>query len=242
MKMRAIKSLLVMTAVVGLVAKVAMAGPIPIPLPDPKIYGPVMGESTLLNRAGTTAMEIDWMVVWDPILSVYGYFYQVENRQTNQLGDNVSSFTIFVPTGSVIPGTIFIAPTGTDWDPTLTGNPPLHAVLHNIVNEITEADLGNSPNTGGLSPGVPVDTVTWTWDSSFQLEPNSETVIIGFYSPLPPVYGIGNLFDGPSGGGWGPEFNTLSQYIPVPSPEPMTAALMLMGVLGTGIFYRRRRS
>lgn len=241
--MRAFKSLLVMTAVAGLVVAMgarSSAGPIPVPLLDPKVAGPQLGESTLISKEISPGvfsyMEIDWMVVWDENLELYGYFYQVENRATNSEDNDVSSFTIRVPRYSVTPGTVFISTV--DWD--LTAPPMWLYGSHNVASEITEVGLGNSPTSG--SGGGALGTVTWTWASGAQLKPGSETVVIGFYSPLPPVYGVGNLFDGNVVGGWGPDFNPLSQLIPVPSPEPVTAALMLMGVLGTGIFYRRRRS
>ena len=71
-----------------------------------------------------------------------------------------------------------------------------------------------------------------------QLAYNTETVIIGYLSYLPPVYGIAHAFDGGETVGWGPTFNSRSDLVPVPSPEPTTILLLTMG-LGVVATWRR---
>ena len=243
--MKALRNLMLVAVVTGLVTAKLFAGPIPIPLPDPALTPEkvVKGQSTLLG-ADNSAVQVDWMVVWFTGPEVYGYYYQLENFSTT----DVSSFTI-IPKGPIIPGSVFISPVSppdgpTDWDPTATGEwppsgAPADAATHDISGEVEPTGgLGNSPTSGG----VDIDgSITWTWPVGAQLLPNTETVIIGFLSPVAPVYGVGNAFDGVPTGGWGPEFNPLSDPLPVPSPEPTTILLLVTGLGVVGIYRRRSK-
>jgi len=239
--MKALRNLMLVAVVTGLVTAKLFAGPIPIPLPDPALTpGQVVkGQSTLLG-SDNSAVQVDWMVVWFAGPGVYGYYYQLENFSTT----DVSSFTI-IPKGPIVPGSVFISSPGTDWDPTATGAwPPLgapaDAATHNIPGEVEEpaGGLGNSPTSGGVG----IDgSITWTWSVGAQLLPNTETVIIGFLSPAAPVYGVGYAGDGAPTSGWGPSFNTLSDPLPVPSPEPTIILLLVTGLGVVGIYRRRSK-
>jgi hypothetical protein len=238
--MKALRNLMLVAVVMGLVTAKLFAGPIPSPLPDPKFVpgNVVKGQSTLLGRDGS-AIQVDWIVAWIPDLELYGYAYQLENFSTT----DVSSFTI-IPLGPIVPGSVFISPAGSDWDPSAAGGwPPLDwpadAATHNIAGEVEPAGgLGNSPTSGGVG----IDgSITWTWPVGAQLLPGTETVIIGFLSPMAPTYGIGNAFDGVPTGGWGPDFNLLSDPLPVPSPEPTTILLLATGLGVVGIYRRKSR-
>jgi hypothetical protein len=238
--MKALRNLMLVAVVMGLVTAKLFAGPIPSPLPDPKFVpgNVVKGQSTLLGEDGS-AIQVDWIVAWIPGPDLYGYAYQLENFSTT----DVTSFTI-VPLGPIVPGSVFISPAGSDWDPSAAGGWPLplwpaDAATHDIVGEVEpEGGLGNSPTSGGVG----IDgSISWTWPVGAQLLPGTETVIIGFLSPMAPTYGKGNAFDGAPTGGWGPSFNPLSDPLPVPSPEPTTILLLATGLGIVGIYRRKSR-
>jgi hypothetical protein len=173
--MKALRNLMLVVVMMGLVTAKLFAGPIPSPLPDPKFVpgNVVKGQSTLLGDDGS-AIQVDWIVAWIPDLELYGYAYQLENYSTT----DVSSFTI-VPLGPIVPGSVFISPAGSDWDPSAAvGWPqpfwPADAATHNIAGEVEPAGgLGNSPTSGGVG----IDgAITWRWTD--ELLPGTETVII----------------------------------------------------------------
>lgn len=102
--MSAIKSLLLTTAVVGLVATMGLksfADVLP-PFPPPSGWTPgtaVYGETSMPVTGGTgNPLVIDWIVQafdtdGDGKVDIWGYFYQIENAS----GTTVSSFTIVTP-------------------------------------------------------------------------------------------------------------------------------------------------
>ena len=238
--MKVLRNLMLVAVVTGLVTAKLFAGPIPSPLLDPKLVSDqvVKGQSTLLGADGS-AVQVDWMVVWFGGPKVYGYYYQLENFSQ----DDVSSFTIRLK-GPVITGTVGVFSPGTDWDPTAAGDwpppgAPTAAATHVIDGEVEPTGgIGNNPVGGSLHPlGI---AVTWTWDPNAQLGYNTETVILAFISPAPPVYGIAHAFDGGITG-WGPDFNHLSDPLPVPSPEPTTILLLVTGLGVVGIYRRRSK-
>jgi hypothetical protein len=100
--------------------------------------------------------------------------------------------------------------------------------------------LGNAPSSTSVNVvGGFVTDITWTWTSPNLLAPNTESPTLYFITSFPPVYGVGAASNATPPSPW----NSLApggQPVPVPSPEP-TTALLLIGALMVGASVCRRR-
>lgn len=250
--MRLIKSLLVMTAVVGLVAIMgarSFAGPLPS---FPSVWNVgdyVAGQSTL---GGTTAnpaedIEIDWVVMFlgpapaNPFgipvgAPVWGYYYQVENSSPTVVG----RFVVTTPG----PPFVFATSVFGDLDTGLVGGDPLTTLnipAHSIAGE-TELATG----------GIRVATTTELFPSSVRwnfLTPpsgpgpipiNWESEILLAYALVPPTYGNASAIDDIPPSPWS-SLAARGEPVPIPSPEPSAMVLLGMGMLA-GIMMRRLKA
>jgi len=239
--MRAIKSLLVMTAVAGLVATMGARSFADILPPFPTWTTPgqwVAGESTLYVRPGDTGepITVDWIVVfWGNVgpggKPVWGYYYQLENPQTQpHPSKTISTLTIdtLPPFGPFFDAK-FVA--DTDLDIGFTDDPPYGAVPAHIVFGEFEPTPGNIQNPVGVSRTDFDVTFTFHPPESAEIARGNESTVLVAYSFLPPTYG------------WASAMNTGVQWkgkVPVPSPEPNVVVLLAMGLMGIGIAQRRR--
>jgi hypothetical protein len=220
-------------SMVLVVATVAFADKLP---PNLSTF-PVAGESELYDSTlGGYAGNVDWLVlapgdytdtIYEPfVFAVFGspksseylYLYQVEGRSK---GNN--SFTIYV-TGPWSNGGIFTSDLDLDKVHNSSNFPYLAGEF-----EVASAPLVgperfrilNSP-LGNLFQCIWVDNT---------LDANEESYVLFITSPAPPKYGYATLKDTYSG-------NTFT--IPVPSPEPSSFVLLLMGVAASGVILRRK--
>jgi len=234
-------------SMVLVVATVAFADKLP---PNLSTF-PVAGESELYDstRKGY-AGNVDWLVlapgnytgtIYEPfVFAVFGspesseylYLYQVEGRST---GNN--SFTIYV-TGPWSNGGTFTSDLDLDeWVD--SSNNIVHKVhkVHDSSNfpylagefEVADASLVRPERFRILNSPLG-NLFQWTWVDD-TLDENEESYVLFITSPAPPTYGDATLKDTYSG-------NTFT--IPVPSPEPSSFVLLLMGVAASGVILRRK--
>jgi len=252
MKMRAIKSLLVMTAVAGLVATMgarSFAGPLMPPLNVDQIAAipglQVAGESTIYGLVGVPPSTVpiayvDWLVLGpadytstvfaplvtdifgSPVALAYIYAYQIE-----PLIEDISIFTVHFAPASIT-GAGF-----SNLDLDLVGHDA--SIFSNLgptpspaENEIAGAPLV-TPTGVEIDPG---NNVSWKF-ATRDLDPGRESYVLWILSDLPPVYGIATAQDRLPSPGAG--------TVPVPSPEPGTFVLLMMGIMGLGGVARLRR-
>jgi hypothetical protein len=221
-------------SMVLVVATVAFADKLP---PNLSTF-PVAGESELYDSTlNGYAGNVDWLVLApgdytgtiyepfvvhvfsSPIATEYLYLYQVEGRAA---GNN--SFTIYV-TGPWSGGGTFT--TNLDLDD-----------VHNSITfpylsgelEVPSASLV-SPNNFGITSSPLGELFQWTWNPGNTLDAGEQSYVLFITSPAPPTYGYATLKDTYSG-------NTFT--IAVPSPEPASFVLLLMGVAASGVILRRK--
>lgn len=249
--MRAIKSLWLMVAVSGLTVMMgarSFAGPLMPPFPS--IWTPgqkVAGQSILNVSSGLgVPITVDWIVVfWGNVgpngAPVWGYYYQLENPETQPSpSKTIAIFTIETP-GPPFFDANFIANQSLDENfvdigavpghnpdnyPNLGDNPPFPPPRE------TEPVPGNIQN-----PTAPPSLTSF--DVTFYFGPpptaeiavgNQSTVLIG-YAFAPPMYGTATAQ------------NTNVQWsglVPVPSPEPGIVILLAMGLVGIAAYRRRK--
>jgi hypothetical protein len=222
--MKALKNLMLVAVVVGMMGVRAFAGPIPSPLLDPKFYGPQMGESKIYNATGTAFLTVDWIVQWNPVLNLYEYLYQLE--VSSFTGTVISRFTV-TPKGPVSSVGAIVAS---------LDDPPFN---HNLPGEnVDPLVLYATPPDPALTGITAAGDVAWGWLTGQEITVGKQSVILYLTSPMPPTYGYGEAKDGLPG-----PFATSfggSQPIPVPSPEP--GVLLMLGVSLVGISVWRRKA
>lgn len=241
--MRAIKSLLVVTAVAGLVTTMgarSFADKLPPTLNLPK----VAGESEIRDTTGVSPSgfvgNVDWIVlapgnysgtVYVPFilgagkdpsdLDEYLYLYQVEART-----DYIVSFTVFTK-GPVSKAGTFLVPLDLDsYD-----NNPVHDSNNSDFPWLSEEfDVSASLVSPDKFKWPDPHLLQWQW-ADVDFVTGQESYVMYLLSPLPPTYGLATLKNQGSG-------STLT--IPVPSPEPSVIVLLMVGTGMMGIAYRRR--
>ncbi len=197
--------------------------------PFPSTWNPgdeVKGES-ILKVSNVPDLRVDWTVRYFGN-NVWGYFYQLENFSVFR----VASFTIRLPgplffvfgqtTDNVDAG--FVDPV---FSQTVTG--------HNVSGEAEPSPGDIDPATSSainIPPPPFVPSINWTFDDPRLAAKNQSGLLYG-YANVPPMYGFASAHDG--GFSW-------QGTVPVPSPEPGAAALLVMGLVGVGFLYRRRSS
>jgi hypothetical protein len=225
-------------SMVLVVATVAFADKLP---PNLSTF-PVAGESELYDstREGYSG-NVDWLVlapgdytntIYEPfVLAVFGspeaseylYLYQVEGRA---VGNN--SFTIYV-TGPWSGGGTFT----TDDDTTALDLDDVHnsSTFPYLSGEFEVANASLvRPERFRILNSPLGDLFQWTWVDD-TLDENEESYVLFITSPAPPTYGQATLKDTYSG-------QTFT--IAVPSPEPASFVLLLMGVAASGVILRRK--
>jgi len=240
---------LVMTAVAGLVATMgarSFAGPLLPTLPtlaEWLMYGPgyaVAGESTLYVVSGSgNPITVDWIVVfWGNVgpggKPVWGYYYQLENRDQPSTGKTIAAFTINTPFQPFF-NAGFIADQSLDVSFTDIGPVPGHTAA-NYPNLGPPGDVEFEPSPGNIQN--PTSTpIADLYDTSFSFAnneiglKNQSAVLIG-YAFAPPTYGTAHAENG---------YVQWKGIIPVPSPEPNVVVLLAMGLMGIGIARRRNK-
>jgi hypothetical protein len=222
--MKALRNLMLVAVVVGMMGVRAFAGPIPSPLLDPKFHGPQMGESKIYNAGGTAFLTVDWIVRWNPVLNLYEYLYQLE--VSSYTGTVISRFTV-TPKGPVSSvGAI---------EASLDDSP----FNHNLAGEeVDPLDLYTTPPDSSLTGITAAGDVAWGWLTGKEIPVGKQSVILYLTSPMRPTYGYGEAKDGRPGP-FATDFRG-SQPIPVPSPEP--GVLLMLGVSLVGISVWRRKA
>jgi hypothetical protein len=100
--------------------------------------------------------------------------------------------------------------------------------------------LGNAPSSTNVNVvGGFVANITWTWTSPNLLLAGTQSPTLFFITSFPPVYGVGGASNSQPPSPWG-SLAPGGQPVPVPSPEP-TTALLLIGALMVGASVCRRR-
>jgi hypothetical protein len=240
--MRTLSRLWMAAVATMLMAGAVFAGPIPSS-PGPPF--PSFGESDLASFITPgNVVRVDWIVMDASTFGfpgLFAYLYQVENVS----GVYIDTFTVTFPAG-VVPAVEVVAfgvLAGDDLDVATTFH-PAHSPP-NIFGELSELPLGNAPSSTSVNVvGGFVTDITWTWTSTDQggfglLAPNTQSPTLYFITSFPPVYGVGAASNATPPSPW----NSLApggQPIPVPSPEP-TTALLLIGALMVGASVCRRR-
>jgi len=240
--MRTLSRLWMAAVATMLMAGAVFAGPIPSS-PGPPF--PSFGESDLASFTTLgNVVRVDWIVMDATAFGfpgLFAYLYQVENVS----GVDIDTFTVTFPAG-VVPAVEvanFGVLSGDDLDAE-TGFHPAHS-SPNIVGELSELPLGNAPSSTNINVvGGFVANITWTWTSeesggSGLLIAGTESPTLFFITSLPPVYGVGGASNSQPPSPWG-SLAPGGQPIPVPSPEP-TTALLLIGALMVGASVCRRR-
>jgi hypothetical protein len=223
--MKALRNLMLVAVVVGMMGVRAFAGPIPSPLLDPKLHGPQMGESKIYNATGTAFLTVDWIVQWNSVLNLYEYLYQLE--VSSFTGTVISRFTI-TPKGPVS----FVGAIVDSLDDPSSYN-------HNLTGEdVDPLDLYTTAPHPSLTGITAAGDVAWGWLTGDEITVGKQSVILYLTSPMRPTYGYGEAKDSAPG-----PFATSykgSQPIPVPSPEP--GVLLMLGVSLVGISVWRRKA
>jgi len=238
-----------MALVVGVAVMAAAtqswAGPLMPSFPDVWDVGQkVAGQSTLGVSSGSgVPLTVDWIVVfWGNVgpggEPVWGYYYQIENPQTQpNVSKTVAILTITTP-GPPFFAAGSIANTNLDTNFSDIGSVPGHTAA-NYSNlgaspppEEFEPDPGNIQNPSGVS--LTRFDVTYYFGPPPELEiaVGNQSTVLYAYAFAPPTYGIATAQ------------NTLVQWggpVPVPSPEPGTVVLLVLGTVGMGILRRYRR-
>lgn len=241
--MRTIKSLLVVTAVVGLMTTMGVrsfAGPLMPPLVP---NAPVGGETTIVGVGGAVVGTVDWFVlppgdytgtVFAPLVeSIFGtgvfatpfyiYAYQIEPAI-----NDIENWTVNVKGPYIGTGTSSL-------DLDLVGHDvPLAGAFPNLGASPPPAEsevLGAPLQPMMFGPVNKPDNVTYDFDGD--LDAGEESEVLWLLSDMPPTYWIGALSDGLPSPGIG--------LVPVPSPEPATVLLMMGALLGLGVVSRRRQ-
>jgi hypothetical protein len=236
--MKALRNLMLVAVVVGtmtLMGARSFAGPL---LPPLSAVAPVAGETDIIGVGSGLVGRVDWLVLppgdytgtvfaplvadifGDTISPLYIYAYQIEpaindieNWTVNVKGPYLGSGTSFLDLDVVGHSSVTFPNLGT---------PPPPA-----ENELVSAPL----ETMKVGPINKPDNVTYDFDGTLDIGEESE--VLWLLSAMPPTYGIGALSDGLPSPGTG--------LVPVPSPEPTTLALLLMGIVGVNVVRRRRK-
>lgn len=245
--MRAFKSLLVMTAVAGLVAMMwarSFAAPL---LPSfPSVWSPnqmIAGQSKLVNPLSAPNnfndfINVDWIVFYDAD-GIWGYpgsfvyMYQLENTAGSSA---IRAFNVKYG-GTGVSDEVGIKAGDLD-----VNNLPLW-LGHNTTNF---ANLNDETEPGGSPQGIPanynalrlLDSVSFT---TIDIGITQESLVLYIIDPRPPMYGEARAQDGANW--WGMVTflgTTYGDPVPVPSPEPQVALLLLAGL--TGMLVRLRMS
>jgi hypothetical protein len=233
--MRTLSRLWMAAVATMLMAGAVFAGPIPSS-PGPPF--PSFGESDLASFTTLgNVVRVDWIVLDDATAfgfpGLFAYLYQVENVS----GVDIDTFTVTFPAGVVPAAEVpaFGVLAGDDLD-VATGFHP----AHNIVGELSEPPLGNAPSSTNVNVvGGFVANITWTWTSPNLLLAGTQSPTLFFITSFPPVYGVGGASNSQPPSPWG-SLAPGGQPVPVPSPEP-TTALLLIGALMVGASVCRRR-
>jgi hypothetical protein len=201
----------------------------------------VAGQSTLNVSYGTgSPIYVDWIVVfWGNVgpggQPVWGYYYQIENPQTQpHPSKTVAILTIETP-GPPFFAADFIADTSLDTGfSDIYGSVPGHTAANysNLAAEFepTPGDIQNPTSPPGLS----LYDVTYYFGPppTAEIAVGNQSTVLVAYAFAPPMYGIATAQ------------NTSVQWeglVPVPSPEPGTVVLLVLGTVGMGILSRRYR-
>jgi hypothetical protein len=237
--MKALRNLMLVAVVVGtmtLMGARSFAGPL---LPPLSAVAPVAGETDIIGYNGGLVGRVDWLVLppgdytgtvfaplvedifgpfepGDPIVSpLYIYAYQIEPAI-----NDIENWTVNVKGPYLGSGTSFL---------------DLDVVGHSSVifsNLAAENELVGAPlQFMSFGPINKPDNVTYDFDGLLGIGEESE--VLWLLSAMPPTYGIGALSNGLPAPGTG--------LVPVPSPEPTTLALLLMGIVGVNVVRRRRK-
>ena len=232
-----VRKFISLMSMVLVVATVAFADKLP---PNLSTF-PVAGESEFFDPPPPPtgySGNVDWLVLapgdytgtiyepfvihifGSPVAPEYVYLYQVEGRANFN-----NSFTIYV-TGPYTSGGTFTAPLDLD-------------TVHNSDNPDFPYLAGEGEPT--VSPPLPLvnpneftisgNLFQWLWYSGNRLDENEESYILYITSPAPPMYGYATLDDTYSG---------YTYTIAVPSPEPASFVLLLLGAVASGIILRRK--
>jgi len=235
------------TALVVGVAVVAVtipswADPLMPSFPDVWAVGQkVAGQSTLNVSSGVgVPITVDWIVVlWGYVgpggQPVWGYYYQIENPETQpHPSKTVAILTIATP-GPPFFAADFIADTSLDTDfSDIYGSVPGHTAANypNLAAEF-EPTPGNIQNPTS-PPSLSLYDVTYYFGPppTAEIAVGNQSAVLVAYAFAPPMYGIATAQ------------NTAVQWeglVPVPSPEPGTVVLLVLGTVGMGILSRRYR-
>jgi hypothetical protein len=206
----------------------------------------VAGQSTLNVSSGVgVPITVDWIVVfWGNVgpggQPVWGYYYQIENPQTQPDPEKtVAILTISTLGGPPFFAAGFVADTNLDTpttfaDPFGFGNVPGHTAANysNLAAEF-EPTPGNIQNPTGVS-GPTAGGVTYYFGPppTEEIALGNQSTLLYAYAFVPPRYGIATAQD--SDVQW-------RGLVPVPSPEPGTVVLFVLGTVGMGILSRRYR-
>ena len=201
----------------------------------------VAGQSTLNVSYGTGGpIYVDWIVVfWGNFgpggQPVWGYYYQIENPDTQpDQSKTVATLTIATP-GPPFVAADFIADKSLDTDfSDIYGSVPGHTAANysNLAAEF-EPTPGNIQNPSGVNPTLyDVTYYFGSQSSTYEIAVGNQSAVLVAYAFAPPMYGIATAQ------------NTVVQWeglVPVPSPEPGTVVLLVLGTVGMGILSRRYR-
>jgi hypothetical protein len=207
-------------------------------LPPLSAVAPVAGETDIIGLNGGLVGRVDWLVlppgdytgtVFAPLVAdifgygpddprispLYIYAYQIEPAI-----NDIENWTVNVKGPYLGSGTSFL-------DLDVVGHSS--AIFPNLAaeNELVGAPL----ETMKSGPVNKPDNVTYDFEGTLGIGQESE--VLWLLSAMPPTYGIGALSDGLPAPGTG--------LVPVPSPEPTTLALLLMGIVGVNVVRRRRK-
>lgn len=245
--MRTIKSLLVVTAVVGLMTTMgarSFAAPL---LPSfPSVWSPnqmIAGQSKLVNPGDINDyINVDWIVFYDAD-GIWGhpgsfvYMYQLENTAGSSA---IRAFNVKYG-GTGVSDEIGIKAGDLDVDTALW-------LGHNTTNfaNLNEPPSPKETEPGGSPQGIPtnynalrlLDSVSFT---TIDIGITRESLVLYIIDPRPPMYGEAKAQDGTTW--WGMVTlldTTYGDPVPVPSPEPQVALLLLAGL--TGMLVRLRMS
>ena len=248
---------LVVGGLVMVSTALSWAGPLLPPFPSTWAVGQEVAGQTTLGAdtdTGLPALKIDWIVKFlGPVgpggANVWAYYYQIENDTPT----TVSAFTVLTPGPPFFaaggPGLGFDLDVGfVDPLSGLEVSPHLGTLLGGPFANLDPPDPESENAVGGIdlaeSVGIDFDNTTWGFSSSphptGELPPGWQSEVLIAYAFAPPMYGEAEALDSPAIGPW-KSTNPGGQLLPVPSPEPTTAALLIMGMLGLGAIRWRRQ-